>query len=270
MTHPDENQVMRFVKKTAPMQKVIEINLHMADCPECLNKIQSLINARENFDEVMDLFNLDALEALHREQYLQEALEKVLAETEEQGLKVKIKKWLAGLEQQTGLVFQAFQDSVANLTTITNLKAPGDYNFLLGWKLDYTTRTLDSPAGIMVSRASESLKNGDLKGMEEILRKTVRLEPGICENCRMSIIKDKKILGFIESDTSQKSIGISLLAKFLDAGEYLVFLIPVAEDGKRLIKPLDLTQIDGKEYYTALFSELAGKVYTVIVSDALK
>jgi hypothetical protein len=270
MTHPDEKRVMRYVKKIAPMQDVIAINLHMADCPECLNKIQSLINARENFDEVMDSFCLDTLETLHREEYLQEALEKVLAETEDQSLKRKIEKWLAGLGQQTGLVFQAFQDSVANLTTIANLKAPGDYNFLLGWKLDYATRSLDSPAGMMVSRASESLKNGDLKGMEDILRKTIKLEPGICENCRISIIQDKRILGFIESDTTQRSIAIFLLAKFMGTGEYLVILIPVDKEETLLIKPLVLTKIDGKEYHTASFSELAGKVYTLIISENLE
>jgi hypothetical protein len=269
MTHPDESQIMRYVKKSAPKQEVIEINLHMAGCPECLNKIQSLINARENFDEVMDSFSLGMLESLYREDYLQDVLEDALVENPDESLKKKIQKWLAQLGQQTGLVFQTFQDSVANLTTITNIKAPKDYNFLLGWKLDYTTRSLDSPAGKMVSRASESLKNGDLKGAEAILRQSVALEPGISDNCRMSIIRDNKILGFIESDSILKSIRISLLAKFLNAGEYLVCLIPAAEDGQQLIKPLELTPIDGKEYYTASFSELAGKVYTVVVSDAL-
>ncbi|HBE77521.1 MAG TPA: hypothetical protein DDW65_07020 [Firmicutes bacterium] len=269
MTHPDEKELRRFVDNQISMQELIRINRHMAECTECMGKVQSLTYLRENADEALDSFNLSTMESLYQEEYWRKVLEKALTETPDESLKLKIKKWLTGLGQQTGLVFQTFQDSIANLTSIANLKAPEDYKFLLGWKLEYTPRS-DSPAGIMVSRASESLKNGDLKNMEEILRKTVRLESGICENCRLSIIKDQKILGFIESDAAQKSIAVFLLAEFMDAGEYLIVLVSVDTEETFLIKSLELTKKDEHEYYTASFSKLTGTVYTLMISTSLK
>lgn len=265
MTHPDEYQVMQYVKKLASEDEANAIDLHMAECSNCFDKIQGLLNARENLDPSFRLVNVDTWGALKQEEHLEEAI----LQTPNESLKAKLKQWLAEGRTKPGLVFQAFLDSAARLTTIANTKAPVEYMFQ-SFPYDLTSRfvpTMGDPMDQQIrdlsDQAERKLKNLDIQGVENVLQQVVALQSTVHRKFRDILIKNHLQIGFIESDSINQSIGVYLFSPASEVIQAVTKIVPFQSGVKPVFKELILTRVDDIEYYLALFENLTDTLYTI-------
>ena len=52
MRHLDENTIFRYISNIASEQEHLQVDTHIADCPECLQQVRSLLFIRKNFEGV--------------------------------------------------------------------------------------------------------------------------------------------------------------------------------------------------------------------------
>ena len=275
MNHLDENEIRRFVHNLAPIPEQIKINRHLVNCPECAEKVQGRNYLREYPEEIMNSFNLGGMAALQQEEYIRGKLEKSLAKAQDVSPKAMLQQCLNAFRQQTGLVFQAFQNSAAKLTMISKLKASEKYSFLplpydyaRGYVPNRDGDLEDNPTFKKLSaEADQNLIQGDFPGVEAVLQRILTLDPNLYRSFREIIIQNNEKIGFIESDAVERRMGVYLYAKAPEAVTYsLVALIPGQKDEEPLIQPLVFSRVGDQDYYLVMFEDLPGRNYIVIVA----
>ena len=52
MCHPDENTIFQYISQTASEQEQLQVDTHIVDCSECMERIRALLYIRKNFESV--------------------------------------------------------------------------------------------------------------------------------------------------------------------------------------------------------------------------
>jgi hypothetical protein len=129
MQHPDENLLLRYVLERVSDEEQLQTDAHLADCPECVQRVQALRYLRRDFANVWKSWTA----AEHGRQFRQWQLIKGLHAIADAkpSLASQVRQWLEAIRAEVEIGLQVLIDRGHEVASLAHGVLPPDCRFRL-------------------------------------------------------------------------------------------------------------------------------------------
>jgi hypothetical protein len=267
MCHPDENTIFQYVSQKASEQEQLQVDTHIADCPECMERVRALLYIRKNFESVWTSWT----SAEHGRVYRQWKLAKALKEAAERSpsMTVLLKQWLMELKNGMGIGINVLMGQAMKVASAAAATLPIGYEFELRpayagvGSPDEQTQLVDR-----LKKSSSLLSHNKIEEALSELAEAVKIDArspqaAVSEICR----EGNRILQMIV-DSRRGCVFVKFWQIYEKSRPALAVLLP-NDSGKRvLISPFK--QVENEQYILAEFDNLPDGVYSLQIGPHIK
>lgn len=263
MIHPDEHSIQRYISSLVSEEEQLHIDTHLAECPVCSQRIQTLRYIRENFDSLWDSWTAGE----HGRVYRQLQLVKTLTEiaTAKPSLAERLKQWLEQLGEGLEISTRVLLDRSRKIASVAAVALPRGYEF----KLRPAYVGVGSPEE--QTRLEDHLKKGsDLLSQGKIDEATGKLLEAVEINARYpqaavsEIRQDERLLLQVIVESRRRKISVKYWPSEGQEPPILAVLLP-KHSGIRA-SAAEFEPIEGEQYVLAEFAYLTDGAYSLQIA----
>ncbi len=129
MQHPDESILLRYVTDRVSEQEQLATDLHLAECPECVQRVQALRYLQRDFATVWNSWTAAEHGRLCRQWQLVQGLQEV-AEAKP-SLRARVHQWLEALKEDVEISLKVLIDQGQEVASLAHGILPPDCQFKL-------------------------------------------------------------------------------------------------------------------------------------------
>ena len=267
MCHPDENTIFQYISQTASEQEQLQVDTHIVDCSECMERIRALLYIRKNFESVWTSWT----SAEHGRVYRQWKLVRALKEAAEfsPSMTDLLKQWLMELREGLGIGVQVLIDQAKKVASAAATTLPTGYEFEL--RPAYAGVGSPNEQTQLANRLKKSSSLLSHNKIEEALSELIEAvkidtrspQAAVSEIC----CGGNRILQMVV-DSRRGCVFVKFWQIYEKSRPALAVLLPNNSGKTVLISPFK--QVENEQYILAEFDNLPDGVYSLQIGPHIK
>lgn len=257
MTHPDERLLLEYVRCETSQPHTTEIENHLFECHECLQRARALSVIVDDFDYAWDSWSAEehgrACRDWHKAQALQHVAERVPEIADRAG------QWLSGLLGNAELGFKLLLDAAAGIACL-GMRGMGEAASVNGVCV---SRGIAGPTEVQdrVDEGSALLADGFTDEAFEVLNGASKIDAAaIVAAEREYTVPGWGRIGIV-ADSESRKVDVLFWPEAKDRIPVLVLLVPADAPGDSLVG--DLLHVESADYLLAHFDNVPSGEVTI-------
>lgn len=266
MYHPDEDMIFRYVSGLASDEEQLQVDAHVVDCSDCLQRIQALLYVRENFDSIWESWTAAEHGCVCRQWRLARALRE--AAEASPSLSERLSQWLAQLEEGLEIGVNVLVNRARKVASVAAASLPIGYEFELQpvyagvGSVEEQTQLADH------LKKGSSLLSQDKsdEAMQELL-KAVKIDArspqaAVSEVCH----EGRRVLQMV-ADGRRGRVYVKFWSEHEEESPALAILLPRAPQAKASVA--QFKPVEGEPYMLAEFENLPDDTYSLQIGPSI-
>jgi hypothetical protein len=257
--HPSEDVVFRYVADQPSDEERLEVDLHMADCDACRQKVQAMLHLRTDFDAIWQSCTAAEFGRTYRQWRIAEALRARAAESP--ALVHRATEWLRRKATNVGVELRVFVDGARRIASAAAQMPSG-----CAIELQMAYAGVGSPEEITrlkqhLQRSSEFLLQGRPEETARELLQAVRIDARCPQAAVAEILHEGKRVLYVIADSRRGRISVKAEdAPGWSAPSLAILLSASAEVPPRIA---EFVSVEGETSTLAEFDDVKDGVYGI-------
>ncbi|MHC4464279.1 MAG: hypothetical protein ACYS30_23055 [Planctomycetota bacterium] len=265
MNHLSEQLALRYIAENLSEDEMQDLDLHIADCPQCLDRIRTLRYIAENFDTLLESWTAEE----HGRVYQQWRLVKAFEEAAEASpsLAERIRNWLAQKAGTIEIGVSIVLDRASKVATAAAASLPEGY----GFSLRPAFEGVGSPADVeqlkaRLQRGSELLADGKPKEAIKVLLEASRIDALSPQAAVTEIRHGNRLALQLTVNGRQGRIWVKARIDPQLAVPQMALLIPTSPHASASIA--EFKPVQGEQVLVAEFIDVGDGPYTIEIMSS--
>lgn len=267
MRHLDDNTIRDYVLEEVSESEQMAAEDHMADCPECVERVRAFRYAQEHFDSLWNSWTAAEHGRVTKQWRLAMAVSEIVQEHPK--LIKQARQWLEDFKEEIGLGVKVLMDRRHQIVSLARAFMPLSYRF----QLQPVHRGVGGPEEIaelekQLNRGSELLaEDRPEEAVQEILQAITMdarsLQSAVSEVCH----KERRILQ-TTADSAIGRVSVKYWTQPDQEDPFIVVLLPKETNAKAVARVFDKVRVSGESYLLAEFKGVSDGAYTLYIGLA--
>ncbi len=243
MCHPYEDSLLQYVAGEASCDQELEIDRHLAECSDCVQRVCTLRYLQKDFAEIWNSWTASEHGRLHRQWQFAKALGEV-AEAKP-SVRSRVREWLDALKAEAEVGLKVLIDYSHEVASLAQGVLPPSYEF----KLSPAYTGVGSPEkqkaleGHLTKSSALLAGNRETEAIEELLE-AIKIDPRCPQAATSEVFCQGRRILQTAVDSRRRTVWIKFWPQEGQKPPALAALLSLCQEGKTLVAEFEPVEED--------------------------